>query len=242
LVFLEINIGIAGISFVMWIVVHSAYSDKINDLRAKAISKLDTQALNLMRELGQQWTPDSRKKMGELLAKYSEADQPRGWLRQGTNIFLYSAMIAALGIVCNLGRGVPGFETFGLLEGPFAFFAVVFMIWAAYHTYQVVAFLSAPEEDPELPSLPMIVAVAIVQFAAFVFLYIAYPGINSPLIWVRAFIGTLVLSLIMGFVLIVRWEADPSLAEKVLEILLFASPWIFFGIVIVFFSLNLPLP
>lgn len=246
LVFLEVNIGIAGISFVMWIVVHSAYSDKITNLKTEAISKLDTKALDLMKELGQQWTPDSRKRLGELLTKYSEADQPRDWLKQGTNLFLYSAIIAALGLLANLATGIPGFETFGLIEGPLAFFAVVFMIWAAYHTYQVVNYLSSPEEDPELPHLSMIFGVAVLQFVDAFFLYMIFPSFDALTRWAmfsllgKLLAGALVLSLLMGFVLILRWE-KMSLKEEVLELVAFASPWIILGTAILLLTLHVPI-
>jgi hypothetical protein len=246
LVFLEINIGIAGISFVMWIVVHSAYSDKITNLRKEMISRLDTKALDLMKELGQQWTPDSRKRLSELLAEYSEVDQPRAWLKQGTNLFLYSAVIAALGILSNLATAIPGLETFGLMEGPFAFFAIVFLIWGAYHTYQVVTFLSSPEEDPELPPLYTIFVVAVLQFADAFFLHMIFPSFDAVASWTRftlwgkTLVGTLALSLLVGFVLILRW-GKLSLKEVALELVAFASPWIVLVMGILLFVLHMPI-
>jgi hypothetical protein len=241
MVLLEINIGIAGISFVMLVVVHSSYSDKVKELKKKTTNTLDAEALNLRKELGEQWTPESRKKLSELLAKYREAGQPREWLNQATVLFLYSGLAAALGILCNLSTVVPSLASANVLEGPFAFFAVVFLLWAAYHTYNVIKLISNGE-DPELPSIPMIAVVAVLQFADAVFLYIFYSQFFiTHFLSLKFFIVTLVASILIGFVLILRWKADISMAEKLVEIGTIASPWIVLAIVILLNASHIPL-
>ncbi len=106
----------------------------------------------------------------------------------------------------------------------------------------MIKFLSNPE-DPELPSIAMIVGVAVVQFMDSVWLYLtSYSQFFSPpFLSLKLFIATSILGIVMGFVLIVRWEADISLGERLLEIGAFASPWLVLAVVIVLSALQIPL-
>jgi len=238
--FLEINIGVAGISFVMLVVVHSTYSEKVENLRNNAIANLDQEALVMAQEAGQHWTVESRKKFGSLLSKYSAADQPRDWLKQATTLFLYSGLLAAFGILANLAEGIPTFNA-GLFEASFAFFSAILLIWAAIHTFRVIQFVSSPIQDPELPSLPMILGVAAFQFFDVVWLYLLFQSYSSLLLWAKIFLGTLIASLVAGFLLILRLGETKGDIEKVLEMALLISPAAVLLVVIVLAYLHVPL-